>query len=369
MKLLFALTLSALLVAGCSDSSTQSPANSGSDNPQEDGSSQDDSGTGTDSGSDTGSDGGATDSGGSNTGGGSDTGSGGDGAGDDIGSSNDGGSADGGSTAEPEPPAAVEPTLYAFSGNMYQYATVQGNGEATNDPRISFIQLAPDNVTAQAAIEGKYALSFYQPDLAVDTKIYKMPEIQSRCDTLDSGFASGFTKERCRYYVELAYEKTLAQDGWQASVVDLYAGPTYCRSNESIYPLRSSANCHFKLAGVSAEGTSGSDQFSDYIFMTQQRTEELSPIERWNFIDQNAKLRAINNAVSKHAFCAGHYVTPQGASGQGGWQSSFWTGQHYTLWIIDGDALGDIGEEVTAQTPFSRACNSQLIRDLGDIYL
>jgi len=385
MKLLFALTLSALLVAGCSDSSTQSSSDSVSDNQSgsntnsgSSGDSTSDTGSGENTGSTSGSgdntnsgsdsDAGSNDSGsdsGSNVGGGT----GDSGSGDSGGGDSGGGDSDDNATVEPEPPAVVEPTLYAFSGSMYQYATVQGNGEPTNDPRIQAIQLAPDHVTAQAAIEAKHALSFYRANLSLDTKIYKMADIQSSCNTLEGNFASGFIKERCRYYVNLAYDKTMAQDGWQASVVDLYAGPTHCRVNDFIHPLSSSANCRFKLTGASGEHSTSSDQFSDYYFLTSQRTENLSPIERWNFIQQNAELRAINTASSKHAFCAGHYTPPQGASGQGGWQSSFWPGQHYTLWIINGDALGDIGEEITAQTPFSRDCNSQLIRELGEIYL
>lgn len=347
MKLFTLVVLSALLAAGCSDSATSTVQGgiSGSETEgQSTGGSDDNSGE-------------------------SSVGQGATGGAGAPAESGDAGS--GTSSAEQETPTEAGPALYAFSGVMYQYATVQSNGDATNDPRTNAIQLAPDHVAAQAAIEAKHALSFYKPDLSLDAKIYQISDIQASCNSLDGGFASGFAQERCRHYVQMAFEKTLAQDQWQAVVTDLYAGPTICEGS-SFDPPREAGNfihCHFLLDRAEPGTVWSSSHGMDFYFHTSLRTSEISPIERWSYIQNYEDVGAINRAVTKHSFCAGNYAGNYRPSGSMGWLSSFWPGQHYTLWIVNGDALGDIGEEITAQTPFSRECNSQLIRELGAIYL
>ncbi len=329
MKLLLALGLTTFLITGCTDSSTQTAPNESSDTGSQ-GDTNSGSGDGTSSG-DQGSQ-----------------------AGTDTDSSGD--SDSGEATVEPEPTAPSNPTLLTFYGTDFKYPAVLINQVQTADPRDSYVQRAPDYIAAQAAIEAKHALSFYPTVAILSRDNYQLETIVSKCP---SG-GEDFEQARCEFHVKLAYDKTMAQDGWQ--------NETFPRGSDATVCVLGSA-CYFLLSGTGSYSDGVSAQSTDYMMKTTLPTHKISPIEGWAYIKASDKVRPMNTAIAKHAICAGiNYSEWVSAGGPGAWYVSFWPQYHFTIWHVTADVYRDVWRDISASSKDTPDCNAQLRRDLEAIH-
>ena len=355
MKFLIALAFAGVLLAGCSDSSTEPTATS-------------DAGSADTGNTDTG---GSTDTGGTDTGGSADTGN------TDAGGSTDtGGTNTGGSTIEPEP----EPSTIKFTGDDFGYPlfyTVNDTNSysvQTLDERVAYTVWAVNYVEAHSLLEAMHAINGYREDFQ-QIKIVNgaTQDLNSLINDYCPTSGASFTANRCEFYARLAYTKTMAQDGWQIEHRENNAIPLSCWTGWA----SKFAGCSYDLIGAGYQSESGNP---DALGVAYASTD-VSPIEGWQYEYNQPKITAINRAAQSYIFCATEteedrysYLYRNLRPTLSPWPfapnaDQVEATQYGVLiaWIINDDTVEDVYTDVTAEHDGSNLCKAKFQLDLKDV--
>ena len=337
MKFLIALAFAGVLLAGCSDSSTE-PATS-----NDGGSNQDVSDDGS---TDTGS----TDAGGS-----------------DTGNTNTGGSAN-----EPEP------STIKFAGDDFGYPLFYTVNETnsysvqTLDERVAYTVWAVNYVEAHSLLEAMHAINGYREDFQ-QIKIVNggTQDLNSLIKDYCPTSGASFTANRCEFYARLAYTKTMAQDGWQIEHRENNAIPLSCWTGWA----SKFAGCSYDLIGSGYQSESGNP---DALGVAYASTD-VSPIEGWQYEYNQPKITAINRAALGYIFCEREedrysYLYRNLRPTLSPWPFAPNADQieatQYgvlTVWLINDDTVEDVYTDVTAEHDGSNLCKAKFQLDLKEV--
>lgn len=358
MKALIGVIFFGLLVAGCSDSSTQSTVDDQS-------TSQPDSETASTEGPTS-----------------EDSGAGGTVSGEDDSSAEsptEGGGADNGSSDTTE--AETAPSVVKFTGSDFGYPRINTTQYPQDDPdyfqytldeRVSYTVWAPNYLEAHSLLEAMHAINDYREDFQ------QIKFINGGSETLDSLIGdycptSGprFAADRCEFYARLAYSKTMAQDGWQIEHRQNNNVPLMCGGVASKF-----YDCSYSVMGHSRAAGSGYDGPN----IGEISTLAVSPIEAWQYERNEPKITAINRAARRYVECSmGDQLWYTSGYFQLRPTLSPWDIQENTdqiestqygvlaVWLISDDTVEDVFIDVTAEHDASNSCKEVFRSDLINI--
>lgn len=257
----------------------------------------------------------------------------------------------------PEPPGVpadpvVQPVqppdeAYFYQGHSLGYAPVKHGFDFLPDPRnlITVRSIGRQLSTREfkALVDAMHTVNSFRPFEAITTvDTTSINDIKAMCKE-DGG---RFSIQRCEYYAQSAYDKSLAGQDWEGNYPNGFALACWQSSDLCFYTLNAFFEGHslgphdFRLLGPG--------------------THEASPIVAWHFSESQLEIGNINLAIFEHAECTGIDPISTVISESNGRFVSVWPGEFYTVWLLNQDAKADIARETAARSPTRLNCNAAM---------